>query len=65
MPARVLLCYTTKTQEAACLALMEGYLPCLKEERPLPEGLDRTFGAGSNWHKIPVLSLEKELVYEV
>ena len=51
--------------EEQCLALMEGYLPCLKEERPLPEGLDRTFGAGSNWQKIPVLSLEKELVYEV
>ena len=51
--------------EAQCLALMEGYLPCLKEERPLPEGLERTFGAGSNWQKIPVLSLEKELVYEV
>ena len=51
--------------EEQCLALMEGYLPCLKEDRPLPEGLDRTFGAGSNWQKIPVLSLEKELVYEV
>ena len=51
--------------EEQCLALMEGYLPCLKEERPLPEGLELTFGPGANWQKIPVLSLEKELVYEV
>ena len=51
--------------EEQCLALMEGYLPCLAEERPLPVGLEPTFGPGANWQKIPVLSLEKELVYEV
>lgn len=51
--------------EERCLTLMEGYLPCLEEERPLPAGLELTFGAGANWQKIPVLSLEKELVYEV